>query len=567
MYTKAFAVSAGAALLASLSHAQYETKQKPARDDTQQKSGEWSSQSTSSTTSARIHRLGRFIGREVTTRNGEDLGEIDNFALNLHKGKVALVLLDVDDDIAQGLVPVPFESFEFDKATSENQPIALNIDKAQLRSAPTFNENQWSSLNDPQYIQRLHTHYHIRTSSTGDSHVDVDRDISTHRDRDEWVDSDDVDTNYPGTTGNPRGAAAGDPDEAGQDKHWSDDHDFSDRNNRPNQQHTDKHIKHHSIVSANQLIGSDIKNRQNDDVGEIEDVLVELNSGRIVYAVLSAGGMMGFGDTLRPVPVQAFQVQGSGKNQQLVLDMDANRLKQAPTLRGNEIPATSDPQLQKDIVAFYDVSSPEFVYGFADDEEQEDMRRDPNQSRRGNINSMINSWPQASQKAAQEMARKYGQPDVMSDSMLVWDDAGQFAKCIVFRNEVQHQFPVQHSDVLEQCVSYRVPADMVDDLAKFDGSLMVYRTGGFLSARCNNEAMNILALNLAHEIITGKRTPEDARQFLSTTAQQFMQGQSSEYTEGLMFQTSQGNAADPDRPMSSRSGGQSGRSMDDNRSN
>ena len=41
------------------------------------------------------------------------------------------------------------------------------------------------------------------------------------------------------------------------------------------------------------------------------------------------------------------------------------------------------------------------------------------------------------------------------------------------------------------------------DLARFDGSVIVERTRGEIGARCDKEEMNYLALNLAHDIVTG----------------------------------------------------------------
>ncbi|MGQ0560790.1 MAG: hypothetical protein ACT443_02830 [Gemmatimonadota bacterium] len=55
------------------------------------------------------------------------------------------------------------------------------------------------------------------------------------------------------------------------------------------------------------------------------------------------------------------------------------------------------------------------------------------------------------------------------------------------------------------------PWDKFDDLAAYDGSVIAERTKGVLSARCDKEGANFLALNLAHEIVTGRRTVEDAR--------------------------------------------------------
>ncbi len=53
---------------------------------------------------------------------------------------------------------------------------------------------------------------------------------------------------------------------------------------------------------------------------------------------------------------------------------------------------------------------------------------------------------------------------------------------------------MKHTDLLEQFIDYKVPLDKYDDLAKFDGSVGVNRTKGELSARCDAEAHNLLAL-------------------------------------------------------------------------
>jgi hypothetical protein len=70
-----------------------------------------------------------------------------------------------------------------------------------------------------------------------------------------------------------------------------------------------------------------------------------------------------------------------------------------------------------------------------------------------------------------------------------------------------------------------------------------------MSARCDKEAMNYLALNLAHDIFTGKRNVENAREFYAETAVEFMAGKSSEYTEKLTFNVSKEDTGDPDEGM------------------
>jgi hypothetical protein len=161
--------------------------------------------------------------------------------------------------------------------------------------------------------------------------------------------------------------------------------------------------------------------------------------------------------------------------------------------------------------------------------------------------SVTVSWPMKPREAASTLISKYGQPDVVGERVLIWHDKGPFKKIALMRDEQPHSFPVQHTDFLTQTVMYRVPSDRVDEVTAYDGSVWFHRTRGELSAQCDVEEMNYLALNLAHDIATGARTVEDARAFYAKTAMEFKQGnRSSPYVTGLRFQLDRGSA-DPDK--------------------
>ena len=101
---------------------------------------------------------------------------------------------------------------------------------------------------------------------------------------------------------------------------------------------------------------------------------------------------------------------------------------------------------------------------------------------------------------------------------------------------------------MEQFVDYKVPLNMYDDLAKFDGSVGVNRTKGELSARCDAETHNLLALNLAHDIITGKRSVAGARAFYGRVIKmEMMQKKLHPYELKLMFKPQPGKSHDADK--------------------
>ncbi len=158
----------------------------------------------------------------------------------------------------------------------------------------------------------------------------------------------------------------------------------------------------------------------------------------------------------------------------------------------------------------------------------------------------LKSWPMASQMAAKEQMEKYGQPDEATLTMLVWHNNGVWKKTMISMMESKHNFPKMHTDVMEQCINYKVPLDMYDELAFFDGSVTVDRTQGTLAARCDKEENNLLALNLAHDVITKKKTVDEAREAYGKIVSDAMKGQKSDYMKKLMF-SADSSAPDADK--------------------
>jgi hypothetical protein len=159
----------------------------------------------------------------------------------------------------------------------------------------------------------------------------------------------------------------------------------------------------------------------------------------------------------------------------------------------------------------------------------------------------VQSWPKEAKKAAEMMIQKYGQPDEVTAMRVIWHDNGPWKRTIVTKEETDHAFPMPHKDVLEQVINYRVSTDKVDDLAKYDGSVIVERTKGELSARCDKEEANFLAINLANEVATDKKSADAAREQYAQTIQALMAGKPDPYVQKLQFAVQQ-SAADPDKP-------------------
>lgn len=151
------------------------------------------------------------------------------------------------------------------------------------------------------------------------------------------------------------------------------------------------------------------------------------------------------------------------------------------------------------------------------------------------IRTVTQDWPAGPRLAAEEMIAKYGKPREATPERLVWHDAGAFKRITVTREQLPHDFPVTHMDYLEHTISYQVPPDKADDLLAFDASLTIYPVGGELSARCDLESNNIVTLNLAHDIVTDKKSVDEARREFPEIVKQRSLAQDPAYAADLQF--------------------------------
>ncbi|MDQ3264220.1 MAG: hypothetical protein M3Y59_11245 [Myxococcota bacterium] len=153
------------------------------------------------------------------------------------------------------------------------------------------------------------------------------------------------------------------------------------------------------------------------------------------------------------------------------------------------------------------------------------------------LDENVKDWPEKTQGVIATTIDKYGPPHGQTDGMLVWNDIGPWQKTVIFKEEVDHDFPMPHKDVMEQTIAYQVPVDKFDDLAAYDGSVIAERTKGVLSARCDKEAANFLAINLANDVATGKKSVAHARKHYADAIAKLLKGEKPDpYLTGLKFE-------------------------------
>lgn len=109
-------------------------------------------------------------------------------------------------------------------------------------------------------------------------------------------------------------------------------------------------------LSATTMIGDSVRNSTGDDLGKIEDFMIDLDTGSIAYAVLSFGGFLGLGDKLFAIPWSALAVDLEEKC--FRLDIDKETLKEAPGFNKNHWPQTDDFTLVMTVYEYYGIENP-----------------------------------------------------------------------------------------------------------------------------------------------------------------------------------------------------------------
>lgn len=96
----------------------------------------------------------------------------------------------------------------------------------------------------------------------------------------------------------------------------------------------------YTIAVRKSILGAKVINAEHEDLGKIEDLVLDTRTNRVAYAILSLGGILGFGDEHFAIPWEAFSFDLSEKR--AVLNTDKDRLKNAPSFGKDNWPDMAD---------------------------------------------------------------------------------------------------------------------------------------------------------------------------------------------------------------------------------
>jgi sporulation protein YlmC with PRC-barrel domain len=227
------------------------------------------------------------IGMQVRNAENKDLGTIEDLAIDRRTGHVRYAVLSFGGMLGLGdkWFAIPWHALTRDP---QKEALTLEIDKERLSKADGFDKDKWPDMADQRWAADVHRQY-------------------------------------------------------GQPLYWRPEEKTG---GREYEQVSDEQVVPAPLVKGSALIGKEVQNGQNERLGEIKELVIDPDRGRIAYAVVSFDGFVE-GDKLFAVPLAAFDRNASDEH--LVLQVPKTKLQNAPVFAAN-----TDLRDRSYIVSVYD---------------------------------------------------------------------------------------------------------------------------------------------------------------------------------------------------------------------
>ena len=108
-----------------------------------------------------------------------------------------------------------------------------------------------------------------------------------------------------------------------------------------------------SVLSASSINGDKVENTQGENLGEIKDLMIDLDTGKVAYAVLDFGGFLGIGNKLFAVPFNALKL--CAENKCFKLDASKEQLEKQQGFDQNNWPDMADQKWGERLHSAYNV--------------------------------------------------------------------------------------------------------------------------------------------------------------------------------------------------------------------
>lgn len=264
-----------------------------------------------------------FLGMGVKNYQDETLGKVNDLAVDVESGRVVQVIISTGGFLGIGdtLTAVPPGALHHDVT---QKVLHLDADKAKLKNAPAFETAKWAECCDSNHLSAVYGYYGQAPALTFIQTQDAARDGTPHT----------------GAARNTRSPLQADATPA-------------DRRMQTEAQTRIPTARLSQMQRASKLMGTTVKNLQDENLGKVENLLVDLPSGRVVAVIVSSGGFLGMGDALSAVPPTALRF--TTERDALQLDASKEMLAKAPHFTGDRWPDFADASYAGGVYRAYNV--------------------------------------------------------------------------------------------------------------------------------------------------------------------------------------------------------------------
>jgi len=248
---------------------------------------------------AQIFRSADVMSLDVRNHQGKDIGSMTDLVVELNTGEIRYAALSFGGfaGFNDKLFAVPWKAIKF-KFDEDDRYLVVDMTEEKLERAHGFNEDKWPNVADPNWAKQ------------------VDEDFAGSADKEEA--------------------------EAPQEK--------------PGNKTVGDKVVYDAVYRVSSLKGLEVRNSKNQDLGQIEELAFDLRKGKVAYAAMSHGGVLGVGDKLFAVPFGAFTLKHETDEKFLVLNVSQEKFENAPGFDQEHWPNAADPQWRAELDNYYELS-------------------------------------------------------------------------------------------------------------------------------------------------------------------------------------------------------------------
>jgi len=299
-----------------------------------------------------VLRASELLDFDVQNADGEDLGDIEDAMISLDQGCLDYMLLSFGGILGLGenqyLIPWHAVSIQPDL-----QRVLLNLDPEALNEAPVFDANNLPDMTAEDWDVDLLTYWETVDIFEQEAEGEAGATTGAMTDTATMTGTEGM-TGTGATTGATGAAGAmGQPcvnGAAGTTAGTT-----TGATTGASETTTDTaasgegqiNVQTPHIIRLSELMGYGVQNSEGEDLGAIEDIMVDWRGEQLAYAILSFGGFLGMGEKWFVIPLD--QLTLDPVEQRLVFDVEPERLENAPGFDADQLPDTSDPNWDQDV--------------------------------------------------------------------------------------------------------------------------------------------------------------------------------------------------------------------------